>query len=265
MTLNIALIGYGAIASRVASGIRDMTEVELVGALVRTPGTAATDGVSELNLNDALERADLFVECAGVPAVTEYGPNIIAANKLLLLASVGALADPILRRTLLDGGPGRVYVTNGAIGGLDILASAALEGGLDSIVLETRKAPASLIQPWMDADLAERLRGGGSNLESLVLYEGGVSEAIEKFPANLNVSVALAHATNMWDHTIVKLIADPTANLTKHTIHASGRTGTYQFEITNNPLPDSPSTSGVVVASVLRGIRTIAGASGVSV
>lgn len=296
MTLNIALIGYGGIASRVAAAVRDMHDVELVGALVRTPGQAADDGVAELSLNDALadgaaergadadsqperhvdaggesaRRVDLFVECAGVPAVTEYGPAIVAAGKDLLITSVGALADPQLRRTLLDDGPGRVYVTNGAIGGLDILAGAARDGGLDSVVLETRKAPASLIQPWMDEDLTERLRGGsairdGKTTEPIVLYEGDVAGAIDKFPANLNVAVALAHATGMWEDTVVKLIADPVADQTKHTITAAGASGTYQFEITNNPLPDSPATSGIVVDSVITGIRTIAGESGVSI
>lgn len=281
MTLNIALIGYGGIASRVAAAVRGMGNVELVGALVRTPGPAAADGVAELSLDVALAdgadadgqpepRVDLFVECAGVPAVTEYGPAIIAAGKDLLITSVGALADPQLRRTLLDDGPGRVYVTNGAIGGLDILAGAARDGGLDSVVLETRKAPASLIQPWMDDGLTEQLRGGsairdGKTTEPIVLYEGDVAGAIDKFPANLNVAVALAHATGMWEDTVVKLIADPVADQTKHTITAAGTSGTYQFEITNNPLPDSPATSGIVVDSVITGIRTIAGESGVSV
>ncbi len=275
MTLNIALIGYGGIASRVAAAVRGMGNVELVGALVRTPGPAAADGVAELSLDVALAdgadadgqpepRVDLFVECAGVPAVTEYGPAIIAAGKDLLITSVGALADLRLRRTLLDDGPGRVYVTNGAIGGLDILAGAARDGGLDSVVLETRKAPGSLIQPWMDKDLTEQLRGGKTT-DSIVLYEGDVAGAIDKFPANLNVAVALAHATGMWEDTAVKLIADPTADHTKHTISATGVSGTYQFEITNNPLPDSPATSGIVVDSVITGIRTIAGESGVSV
>lgn len=273
--MNIALIGYGGIASRVAAAVHGMDDVELVGALVRTPGPAAADGVAELSLDVALAdgadadgqpepRVDLFVECAGVPAVTEYGPAIIAAGKDLLITSVGALADPQLRRTLLDDGLGRVYVTNGAIGGLDILAGAARDGGLDSVVLETRKAPGSLIQPWMDKDLTEQLRSGKTT-DSIVLYEGDVAGAIDKFPANLNVAVALAHATGMWKDTVVKLIADPTADQTKHTITAAGTSGTYQFEITNNPLPDSPATSGIVVDSVITGIRTIAGESGVSV
>lgn len=275
MTLNIALIGYGGIASRVAAAVRGMGNVELVGALVRTPGPAAADGVAELSLDVALAdgadadgqpepRVDLFVECAGLSAVTEYGPAIIAAGKDLLITSVGALADPQLRRTLLDDGPGRVYVTNGAIGGLDILAGAARDGGLDSVLLETRKAPGSLIQPWMDKDLTERLKCDATT-EATVLYEGDVAGAIDKFPANLNVAVALAHATGMWEDTGVKLIADPTADHTKHTITAAGTSGTYQFEITNNPLPDSPATSGIVVDSVITGIRTIAGESGVSV
>ncbi|KGF20694.1 aspartate dehydrogenase domain-containing protein [Pseudoglutamicibacter albus] len=96
-------------------------------------------------------------------------------------------------------------------------------------------------------------------------YEGDVAGAIDKFPANLNVAVALAHTTGMWDETVVKLIADPATHQTKHTITASGASGSYRFEITNNPLPDSPATSGIVVNSVITGIRTIAGTSGVTV
>ncbi len=285
MALNIALIGYGGIASRVAPAVRDMDDVQLVGAIVRTPGPAADDGVAELSLDEALaddaladdvlaegaspeglsgRPVDLFVEAAGVPAVAEYGPHIVGAGKDLLITSVGALADPRLRRALLDDGPGRVYVSNGAIGGLDILTGAALDGGLDSVVLETRKAPASLIQPWMNEDLAGHLRSDATT-EPIVLYEGDVAGAIDKFPANLNVAVALAHTTGMWDETVVKLIADPAAQQTKHTITASGASGTYRFEITNNPLPDSLATSGIVVNSVITGIRTIAGASGVAV
>ena len=122
MALNIALIGYGGIASRVAPAVRDMDDVQLVGAIVRTPGPAADDGVAELNLEDALAEdvqadsvpadgapgrpVDLFVEAAGVPAVAEYGPRIVAAGRDLLITSVGALADPQLRRALLDDGPG---------------------------------------------------------------------------------------------------------------------------------------------------------------
>lgn len=127
MALNIALIGYGGIASRVAPAVRDMDDVQLVGAIVRTPGPAADDGVAELSLDEALaddaladdvlaegaspeglsgRPVDLFVEAAGVPAVAEYGPHIVGAGKDLLITSVGALADPRLRRALLDDGPG---------------------------------------------------------------------------------------------------------------------------------------------------------------
>lgn len=127
MALNIALIGYGGIASRVAPAVRDMDDVQLVGTIVRTPGPAADDGVAELSLDEALaddalaedvqadsapvdgapgRRVDLFVEAAGVPAVAEYGPHIVGEGKDLLITSVGALADPRLRRALLDDGPG---------------------------------------------------------------------------------------------------------------------------------------------------------------
>lgn len=262
MALKIVLIGYGGIASGTAAGIDQVPDVKLVGVVVRTAGRAADDGLAEISFQQGLETADLFVECAGVDAVRSYGPRIITEGKNLLLTSVGALAEPELRADLIEGGPGKLFLTNGAIGGLDILSGAALTGGLDKVSLETRKTPTSLVQPWMSEEQQAELK---STSTPLTVFEGNVSDAIEKFPENLNVAVALAYTTEMWEETVVRLIADPDAEQTKHVITAAGSAGSYQFQINNRPLPDSPATSGIVIGSVLSGIRTIAGASGINV
>ncbi|WP_197678192.1 hypothetical protein [Brevibacterium siliguriense] len=104
------------------------------------------------------DRFDIIVECAGVPAAAELGPAAIAAGRPLVLTSVGALADPDTRTALLTG-PGRLHVTNGAIGGLDVLEAAAQAGGLDSVEITTSKEASGLIRPWMSETEAERLRG----------------------------------------------------------------------------------------------------------
>lgn len=264
MTFRVVLIGFGGIGSGVAGALREgaVAGVELAGAVVRTSGAAAAAGVRELEFEDALEVADLFVECAGGGAVRQYGPRIVGAGKDLLIVSVGALADPELRATLIDEGPGRTFISNGAIGGLDLLRGVAIKGGLARVELVTRKLPGTLVQPWMDDEEASRLR---ATEHPVTVFEGSVTEAIALFPHTLNVAVALAHTTGMWEETIVRLVADPQAVRINHEISASGPVGTYAFSITNEPQWETSTTSGVVAGSALSGIRVIAGVSGVMV
>ena len=63
---------------------------------------------------------NLWLSVAGVAAAKEHGPTIVASNTAFVLTSVGALADADIALELL-GGPGRLIVTNGAIGGFDAL------------------------------------------------------------------------------------------------------------------------------------------------
>src|SRR5699024_9140188 len=100
---------------------------------------------------------DVIVECAGVPAASDFGPAVVAAGRPLVLTSVGALADPVTRESLLAG-PGRLRVTNGAIGGLDVLEAAAQADALETVEITTSKEATGLIRPWMTEAEAERLR-----------------------------------------------------------------------------------------------------------
>lgn len=261
MTLRVSLIGYGAIGRPVADAIAggEVPGVELGGVVTRTAGVATERGHRELSLDAALDTSDLMVECAGIPAAAELGPRVVASGTDLLLVSVGVLADEPLRSALLTGGPGRTFLTAGAIGGLDLLASVAAGGGLTSASLTTAKSASSLVQPWMHSSVVAQLREG---TDARTVFEGPVSEAIEKFPASLNVAVALAAATGMWEQTRVRLVADPRAVLTTHRVQASGPAGEYDFTIRNYPLETNPRTSGAVPAAVVRALRALTQASG---
>lgn len=255
-TLEVTVVGAGAIGSTVARALAagEVAGARLRGVVVRRPETAEQHGLAAVSLDEALAGGDLLVECAGVAAVADLGPRAIAAGNDVLITSVGALADTELRALLL-GGPGQLSVTSGAIGGLDLLTAASRAGGLDSIRLTTAKAPATVVQPWMDARLRERVLDATEAVEA---FSGTVAEAIERFPASLNVAVALAHATGMWDAVTVTMVADPRAELTTHRIEARGRAGEYDFTIRNRPHPDNPATSGIVPQAVLAGIARLA-------
>ena len=262
--LRVAVLGYGAIGARVAGAIAraEIPGASLVGVIVRSRANAEADGIRPLSLEEALAESDLIIECATGEALRAAGPQIIAAGVSLLPASLGVLADPDLRAQIIDSGPGRCYLTAGAIGGLDLLGAAARDGGLDTVTLTSTKCAGTLVQPWMTVAEATRLRNAEG---AFTLFEGSVRDAIERFPASLNVSVALAAATDLWDTVRVRLVADPVAKLTSHRITASGPAGEYDFLISNKPLAASPTSSSVVSAALLRGVAQISRPSGMFV
>ncbi|WP_416446758.1 aspartate dehydrogenase domain-containing protein [Leucobacter sp. HNU] len=254
--LRVTLLGLGAIGARVTDGLRTGAApgAVLIGAVVRTPGTATARGITELDLDDAVASSDLVVECAGVPAARELGPRVVSAGRDLLLVSIGALADPLDRARLLDG-PGVCRLSTGAIGGLDLLRAATRDGGITRAALTTTKRPEALVQPWMTG--TERAALLGVDAPTRILT-GSVRDAIERFPGSLNVAVALAAATGLWEETEVRLVADPGAPRTEHAIEASGPAGEYRFTAANAPLPERPASSGIVSQAVLRGIADLA-------
>lgn len=262
--IRVAVLGYGAIGARVSESLcsGEVAGVILSGVITSSPERATSRGFRVILFEDALESCDLIVECATGEILRSLGPRIIRAGVDLLPASLGALADPTLRRALINEGPGRCFLTAGAIGGLDLLGAAAADGGLDRVSITSTKLASSLAQPWMSPEQLSELAAA---TEPFTLFEGSVQQAIDLYPASLNVAVALAAATEMWSEVRVRLVADPLAAHTNHRVRASGVSGEYDFSITNKPLPDSPASSGVVSAALLRGVGRIARPSGMFV
>lgn len=255
----VGIIGHGAIGSRVAAEIAlgKVQGAELAAIVARRTLTNAP--AVQMHLAEALEHCDLIVECAGQEALVAYGETVLSAGVDLLITSIGALADPIFLKRLEAAGPGRLFLTSGAIGGLDLLASGARSSGYDKVVVTTTKLPSSLIQPWMDPEKADSINSTAAPLE---IFSGPASDAARLFPRSLNVVAAVAMAIGNWGVVNVKLVADPGAELTKHVIEASGGSGAYRFEISNKPSPENPRTSGVVPFSVLRTLELIVGDRG---
>lgn len=252
--LRVTILGYGAIGTTVASAL-DRGEVNnavLAGVIVRRPASVQGTDIPILSLDDALQHSDLIVECAGVDAVRNEGLRVITSGVDLLISSVGALIEESFRHQIMTGGPGRCFVTSGAIGGLDVLGAAARNGGLSTASLVTTKSPAAVVQPWMSTTQREEVL---NSTGPVTAFRGSVQEAITLFPQSLNVAVALALATGLWDELVVTMIADPYANLTTHAVSASGTSGDYEFTVRNQPHPENPATSGVVPAALLQDIE----------
>lgn len=254
--LRVAVLGKGAIGGPVARALRDggIPGAALAG-VVDSCGGVRTDTGAAFGLDDLPAMADLVVEAAGQPALAAAGPRIIAAGVDLLILSLGALADPVTRAGL-TAGPGRLYLSTGAIGGLDLLRAVSDSGVLEQVTIETTKLPSTLVQDWMSADERETLLAATGRVEVL---RGSPARIAQAFPRSANVAIAVATAAGDWDRVQAAVFADPDCRVSTHAITVEAQTGSYRFEIRNQPSPDNPATSGLVPYAVLRAVRDMAG------
>ena len=253
--MKILLLGFGAIGRHIVKLLDyDFTALVRDIAAHRERGTMGVRLLTESQFDDAVAKADLVVEAAGVAAAKQFLPRV---HKPMVLTSVGALTDPQIAAQLMTP---NLHVTNGAIGGFDLFEAVADQ--LDHVSITTSKDPAGLIQPWMSPDEAARLE---TLAEPETLFAGNPTAAIEKFPGNVNVAVALAYATRgsrafseALQRVQVRLVADPLRPESAHRIDASGEAGQFTFEFVSAPSPINPATSGTTALSLAATIRRIA-------
>lgn len=254
--LRVCVLGYGSIGAvvvdRLARG--EVAGAELVAVVTRSPVESLP--VPTRTLEEALEMADVVVECASQEAVWESAERVVDAGLDLVVSSVGALSDPEFAQRISRRGPGRVVCTHGAVGGLDLLAAARDAARFERVLVRSTKSPASLVQPWMDEAERQRVASTG---ERLLVFAGSSAEAARLFPKSLNVAAAVSFAVADWDSVAVELYADPAAELTCHEIEASGPIGRYSIRIENLPSEDNPRTSAVVPFSILRTLAHLTG------
>ncbi|MFE7706901.1 aspartate dehydrogenase domain-containing protein [Streptomyces sp. NPDC057486] len=256
----VGVVGWGAIGRVVGTALAEgqVGGAELVCVVDNRPlGEAAP--ARQVTFEEALELCDLIVEAAGQGVVRDWGERVLASGTDLLIASSGALTDDELAKRLLAAGPGRVYFTGGAVGGLDLLQAARSLGPLDEVRLTTTKLPSTLEQPWMNEELLTRMRTATGPVE---IMSGTAREVPVKFPKSTNVAASVALAVGDLDAVRVRVVADPAAHHTRHVIEASGPHGAYRFEVAHLPDPGNPATSQVVPYAVLRSLAALAGRSG---
>ncbi len=255
--IRVAIVGCGAIGSVVAARLRDGTVpgAQLVGVV----DPQGAPGFTELSLDDAIDQADLVIECAGQAVLAAVGPRVVAAGRDLLVVSIGALTDDELLKNLYGTGTGRVYLATGAIGGIDLLRSATRMAPLTRVEIVTTKKPGGLVQTWMDEAESERVR---TTTKPLEILRAPARVIAHRFPKSANVAAAVALAVGDWDVVEAAVVADPAADLTSHVITAEGPAGHYRFEIRNRPSPHTPTTSEVVPYAVAKAVADIAARTG---
>ena len=219
------------------------------GAIGRWVADRLDGPVTIIGRDEPLPEVALVVEAAGHAALASYGPEAVARGQDLLIASVGALADPELEERLFAAaaaGAGRIILPAGALVGIDALA-AAREGGLDTVTYTAHKPAATLVPD-------RRLTGPE------VILDGTAREAARAFPKSSNVAATVALAGIGFERTRVQVIADPELTTNRHTVTAHGAFGSFEARVDGLPLPDNPRSSSLTAMSLLRAIRNRAAA-----
>ena len=261
--MNVLLIGYGAISQEVLKHIGPHEPARITGVLVRPARLGETraalpDNIEVVaDLDDLRTVPDLAAECAGHQAVAQHGAEILRRGIDLVVISIGSLSDPALydelSRAAIDG-RAKLLLPAGAVAGADALAAARV-GGLTRVTYTSRKPPAA----WKGTP-AENEHDLAAMTEETILLEGKADEAARLYPQNANVAATIALAGAGFDHTDVRLIADPAAGGNIHQLHVEGAFGEFDMEIRGKPLPDNPKTSTLAAHSVIHTIRNKAGA-----
>jgi aspartate dehydrogenase len=261
--LRVALIGFGAMGRALAQMIRvQLGHVSLIGiakSSAATPDdlTLVPQGTSFVTAPDELAalEPEVVVECAGHEALAQFGPLLLRQGANLLVASIGALANPALEASLREharNSGARILIPSGALGGLDVL-SAARVAGLDSVTYVGRKP----FRAWRSTGAEPLLERAGNAAGDLLVFAGTAREAARDFPKNANVTAAVALAGVGFDGTRVQLFAAAGATANEHSVRARGRFGSFEITVRANALPANPRTSLLAPCSLARSLASL--------
>jgi len=264
--VKVGIIGCGAIGTTLAKAIDSgkVNNAELVAVF-----DSISDQLDSLTnqLNNKPKKYydfDMFLEKGGSEIVVEaasqeaaiiYSEKVIKSGMDILIMSAGALLNEEFFNSIIKVAKKnnrQVLVPSGAIGGLDAVKAAKLEG-LERVVLTIRKNPESL----KDSPHFQSVVKDPNDLKKpKIIFQGCAIDAVKLFPANANVSAALSLAGVGGINTEVTIIADPTITMNIHEIDIKGKFGKIKIQLQNYKHPSNPKTSYLAVLSAIETLKS---------
>jgi aspartate dehydrogenase len=199
--------------------------------------------------------ADIVIESLPAAHFRAIAEPAIAAGRIFLPLSVGALLDhlDLVERAQATGA--RIIVPTGALLGLDAVRAAA-EGEIQSARLITRKPPGGLEgAPYL---VARGISLAGLD-RPLKVFDGSARDGARGFPANVNVAAALALAGIGPDRTRLEIWADPALDRNVHRIEIEADAARLTMTIENVPSAENPRTGRLTPLSVIACLRRLTG------
>lgn len=252
--MRVAIAGLGAIGLKLARALDAGAEGLSLVAVAARDQAKAKASLAGFKAPPALvpiaelgHAADIVVEAAPAAVFEEIARAAIAAGRIFVPSSVGALLPRMhlveeARRT-----GARIVVPTGALLGLDAVRAAA-EGHVESVTIETRKPPRGLAgAPYLEAHGIDV----GAITAAQRVFKGNAFDAAQGFPANVNVAAALALAGIGPERTMVEIWADPGVTRNTHTIRVEAEAARLTMTIENVPSEENPRTGRITPLSVL--------------
>jgi aspartate dehydrogenase len=247
--MNLGIIGCGAIGTDVAIAADKMEEIKriFIYDIDKKKENTLLNKIkkSEIkSITEFLKKVDLVFEAASQKAVEQYSELILEAGKDLIIMSIGCFHDEIFKNKLekiAKKNKCKIFIPSGAVCGIDGILSANIDT-IDEVTLVTTKPPTSL-----DKNFNKRT----------VIFKGNASEAVKKFPENINVAASLSLAGVGFYNTKVEIVADPVATRNSHKILAHGKFGRLRAEVENMPNPKNPKSSYMASLSAVATLKKI--------
>ena len=252
----IGIVGCGAIGSVLAKAI---SSGKVLGARVAGLNDLNIEKAKNLanqlqprprvkELTELVASSDLVVEAAQVEAVPDIAKVVLQQQKALLVLSVSSL---VIYPKLLDSFRKKkclLHFPSGAIAGLDALKAAAMSGNIQQVSLNTCKTPKSLSgAPY----IAKQSIDISKIKKVTTIFQGSAREAINSFPANVNVAAAVSLLGLGPDKTVVQIVADPKTEYNSHTLNVKGMFGEFTTITKNIPSQENSKTSYLAALSAL--------------
>ncbi len=252
--LKVSVAGLGAVGLPLARWLDQGQPRLALHAVSARDRAAAATRMADFSTRPKIR--DLDAICDGADVVVEGLPPALfrpLAEKVLrqgLIFVPLTVTQLILHMDLVDlaeASGARIVIPTGAILGLDAVRAAA-KGDVRSVTMMTRKPPAGLINTPYVIEQGIDLNGLAAPMK---LYEGPVRDAAQKFPANVNVSVALALAGIGLDRTRYEIWADPGVTRNTHVIEVDADSTWFRMEIAGVPSPGNAATGKLTPLSAM--------------
>ncbi|NPB00401.1 MAG: aspartate dehydrogenase [Crenarchaeota archaeon] len=250
----LAIIGCGAICRGIVEAVAKKLINARIVALLDKDVEKCRKIIQELGLGDVKvcsdiaellkEDPDIVIEVASPEAVKSYAIPILERGKILIILSSGALLDKELRDRIIDicrHTKARIIIPSGAIGGIDVLKALSIVG-IDKIVMRTRK-------PVKALPINEKIES------PKLVYRGPASEAVKKFPLNVNVVATVTLVSGIEPE--IEIIADPGIEENVHEIEIDSKISKVRITLRNIPTPWNPRTSYIAVYSTISVLRKL--------
>ncbi len=263
--LRVGIAGLGAVGLKVAQWLDSEQANATAPRLSLAAVSASSDASAQTKLtgfstapiicpaSDLAAHTDIVVECLPPAVFRGLAEPTIRAGKILMPLSVTQLLENWDLVDLAEKAGARIIVPTGALLGLDAVR-AATEGTLRSVTMKTRKPPSGLAKAPFVLEQGLDLAGLDAPMS---LYTGSVRDAAQKFPANVNVAVALALAGLGPDATQYEIWADPEVTRNTHSIEVEAEEVSFTMSIAGVPTVENPATGKLTPLSTIAALKAM--------